>query len=301
MPGSILGNRVLRKEDPKFLTVGGKYVDDLADEPRLAGAAFVTYVRSTVAHGTITGIDTSAALEMPGVIAVLTAEDLDVQAEPAAFNPGVTRGNLAIGKVRFVGEPIAVVVSETRRQGEDAAEQVIVDYDPLDVLVDPEAAMAATTLLYDEAGSNVVFDSTAVGAPDVTGDEFFADCEVVVKGRFINQRVAPCPLEVRSSAVVWEDGRLHQWLSTQGAQAARDAIKGGNGLEDEQVHVITPDVGGGFGAKITCYPEEILLGRISKKVDRPLRWQETRTESMMVLGHGRGQIQYATVGGTRDG
>src|SRR6478609_1199686 len=89
VPGSILGNRVLRKEDPKFLTVGGKYVDDLADEPRLAGAAFVTYVRSTVAHGTITGIDASAALDLPGVIAVLTAEDLDVKAEPAAFNPAV--------------------------------------------------------------------------------------------------------------------------------------------------------------------------------------------------------------------
>ena len=146
-----------------------------------------------------------------------------------------------------------------------------------------------------------MFDSTAVGAPDVTGDEYFADCEVVVKGRFVNQRVAPCPLEVRGAAVVWEDGRLHQWLSTQGAQAARDAIKAGNGLGDDEVHVITPDVGGGFGAKITCYPEEILLGRISKKVGRPLRWQETRTESMMVLGHGRGQIQYATIGGTRDG
>ncbi|MFT3853237.1 MAG: xanthine dehydrogenase family protein molybdopterin-binding subunit [Ilumatobacteraceae bacterium] len=301
MPGSILGNRVLRKEDPKFLTVGGKYVDDLADEPRLAGAAFVTYVRSTVAHGTITGIDASGALEMPGVIAVLTAEDLGVTPAPSPFNPGVARGNLAIGKVRYVGEPIAAVVSETRRQGEDAAEQVIVDYDPLDVLVDPEAAMASSTLIYEDAGSNVVFDSTAIGAPDVTGDEYFADCEVVVKGRFVNQRVAPCPLEVRGAAVVWEDGRLHQWLSTQGAQGARDTIKAGNGLEDDQVHVITPDVGGGFGAKISCYPEEILLGAISKKVGRPLRWQETRTESMMALGHGRGQIQYATLGGTRDG
>ena len=152
MPGSILGNRVLRKEDPKFLTVGGKYVDDLADEPRLANAAFVTYVRSSVAHGTITGIDTSAAADLPGVIAVLTAEDLEIVEEPAAFNPAVTRGNLALGKVRFVGEPIAVVVSETRRQGEDAAEQVIIDYDPLDVLVDPEAAMSSTTLIYEGTG-----------------------------------------------------------------------------------------------------------------------------------------------------
>ncbi|MCU1504969.1 MAG: putative oxidoreductase molybdopterin-binding subunit [Ilumatobacteraceae bacterium] len=301
MPGSILGNRVLRKEDPKFLTSGGKYVDDLADEPRLAGAAFVTYVRSSVAHGTITNIDASAALAMPGVLGVFTAADLGLVVEPAAFNPMVSRGMLAIDKVRFVGEPIAAVVTETRRQGEDAVEQVIVDYDALEALVDPEAAMASSTLIYEAAGSNVVFDSTAIGAPDVTGDEYFADCEVVVKGRFVNQRVAPCPLEVRSSAVAWVDGKLHQWLSTQGAQSARDAIKAGNGVGDDQMQVITPDVGGGFGAKITCYPEEILLGVLAKKVDRPLRWQETRTESMMVLGHGRGQIQYATIGGSRDG
>ncbi len=301
MPGSILGNRVLRKEDPKFLTSGGKYVDDLADEPRLEGAGFVTYVRSSVAHGTITSIDASAALAMPGVLGVFTAADLGLAVEPAAFNPMVSRGMLAIDKVRFVGEPIAAVVTETRRQGEDAVEQVVVDYDALEALVDPEAAMTSSLLIYEAAGSNVVFDSTAIGAPDVTGDEFFAGCEVVVKGRFINQRVAPCPLEVRGSAVAWIDGKLHQWLSTQGAQGARDAIKAGNGLDDEHVRVITPDVGGGFGAKITCYPEEILLGILAKRVGRPLRWQETRTESMMVLGHGRGQIQYATVGGARDG
>jgi carbon-monoxide dehydrogenase large subunit len=299
--GSILGNRVLRKEDPKFLTTGGVYVDDLGADPRLAGAAFVTYVRSSVAHGRITGIDTSAALAMPGVLGIFTAADLGLSVAPSPFNPAVSRGNLAIDKVRFVGEPIAAVVTETRRQGEDAAEQVIVDYDVLEALVDMEAAMTSTTLIYDEAGSNVVFDTTAIGVAELGGDEYFADCEVVVTGRFTNQRVAPCPLEVRSSAVAWIDGRLTQWLSTQGAQSARDSIKTGNDLTDEQVHVITPDVGGGFGAKITCYPEEILLGTLSKRVGRPLRWQETRTESMMALGHGRGQVQYATMGGTRDG
>ena len=285
MAGSILGNRVLRKEDPKFLTTGGVYVDDMLDEPLLEGAAYVTYVRSTVAHGVITGIDTSAALEMPGVLAVYTAADLGLQPVPSDFNPTVARGLLAIDKVRFVGEPVAVVITEERQQGEDAAEQVIIDYDVLPAVMDIEESLTSSTLLYESAGSNVVFDSTAIGAPDVTGDEYFADCEVVVKGRFVNQRVAPCPLEVRGAAVVWEDGRLHQWLSTQGAQAARDAIKAGNGLGDDDVHVITPDVGGGFGAKITCYPEEILLGRISKKVGRPLRWQETRTESMLSLIH----------------
>ena len=127
--GSILGNRVLRKEDPKFLTTGGKYVDDLLDEPLLANAAHVTYVRSSVAHGVITNIDTSAALAMPGVIAIFTAADLGLQPVPSPFNPMVARGLLAIDKVRYVGEPIAAVITELSNQGEDAAEAVIVDYD----------------------------------------------------------------------------------------------------------------------------------------------------------------------------
>ncbi len=302
MAGSILGNRVLRKEDPKFLTTGGVYVDDLHDEPLLQGAAFITYVRSTVAHGNLLSIDTSEAVAMPGVVAVYTADDLGLQPVPADFNPMVARGLLAIGKVRFVGEPLAVVVSETREQGVDAAEQVIVDYDVLPALVDMEQAMASSTLLYDTAGSNVVFDTTVIGMPDNTGDAFFEGCEVVVKGRFLNQRVAPCPLEVRGASAAWgPDGRLHQWLSTQGAQGAKETIAKANGVEPAQVKVITPDVGGGFGAKISCDPEEALLGVVAKKVGRPVRWRETRSESMMVMGHGRAQVQYVTIGGSRDG
>ncbi|MEX1105398.1 MAG: xanthine dehydrogenase family protein molybdopterin-binding subunit [Ilumatobacteraceae bacterium] len=299
--GSILGNRVLRKEDPKFLTTGGKYVDDLLDEALLQGAAHVTYVRSSVAHGVVTGIDISAALEMPGVIAILTAADLDLQPVPSPFNPMVARGHLAIDKVRYVGEPIAVVVTELANQGEDAAEAVIVDYDVLPALIDIEEAMTSSNLLYEGAGSNVVFDTTVLGMPENTGDAFFEGCEVVVKDRFVNQRVAPCPLEVRGSAVAWVDGRLHQWLSTQAAQGAKTTIVATNGVEADDVLVITPDVGGGFGAKISCYAEEALLGVISKRVGRPLRWRETRSESMMSLGHGRAQIQYVTMGGTRDG
>ena len=124
MAGSVFGNRVLRKEDPKFLTTGGVYVDDLKDAA-LDGALHVTYVRSTVAHGRILSIDTSDAASMPGVVAIYTAADLELQPMPSAFNPAVTRGLLAIEKVRFVGEPVAVVLSEERAQGEDAAEQVI--------------------------------------------------------------------------------------------------------------------------------------------------------------------------------
>jgi aerobic carbon-monoxide dehydrogenase large subunit len=301
VPGSILGNRVIRKEDPKFLTSGGKYLDDLNDLPELAGAAHIVYVRASVAHGAILSIDTGEAKSMPGVLGVFTAADLGLQPTPSPFNPTVARTILASDRVRYVGEPIAAVAATTRQQATDAAETVIVDYDVLEPVVDLESAVTASTLLYESAGSNVVFDSTALGAPDLTGDEFFADCEVTVSGRYVNQRVAPCPLEVRGSAAAWIDGRLHQWASTQHAQGIKDTYVASNGLEADQVRVLTPDVGGGFGAKIGTYPEEIVLGAISKTLGRPVRWTETRSESMMALGHGRAQVQNVTIGGTRDG
>jgi carbon-monoxide dehydrogenase large subunit len=299
--GSILGNRVLRKEDPKFLTTGGVYLDDLHDEPLLAGAAWVAYVRSSAAHARILSIDTDDAAAMPGVLGVFTAASLGLEPVPAAFNPMVARTLLASDKVRYVGEPIAAVVAETYEQAVDAAEAVLVDLDPLEALVDIEQALASSTLLYESAGSNAVFDTTALGMPDNTGDEFFADCEVVVTGRFVNQRVAPCPLEVRAAAAAWDGERLVQWLSTQHAQGALDPLKAVNGLGDGQVRVITPDVGGGFGAKIGTYPEELLLGRFAAALGRPVRFRETRSESMMALGHGRAQVQYVTIGGSRDG
>jgi carbon-monoxide dehydrogenase large subunit len=299
MTGSILGNRVVRKEDPKFLTVGGTYLADLRDE-RLAGAVYATYVRSTMAHATITAIDTSAAAAMAGVVAVFTGTDLGLQEVPSPFNPGVHHTLLATGVVRYVGEPVAVVLSERPEAGADAAEQVVVDYEPLVPLVDIESALAGPAI-YPDAGSNAVFTSAALKMPGVTGDEFFADCDVVVRGRFVNQRVAPCPMEPRNAAAAWVDGRLIQWLSTQHAHGARREIAKGNGLESGGVRIIAPDVGGGFGAKIGTYPEEVLLGRLAKEVGRPVRWHENRSESMLALGHGRGQVQDVTIGGSRDG
>ncbi len=299
--GSILGTRVQRKEDPKFLTSGGVYADDV-DDPRLAGAAQAVYVRSTVAHGTIESIDIEAALEMPGVLAIHTAESLGLEPVASPFNPGSARTLLASDKVRHVGEPVAVVVAETQQQATDAAEMVFVDYEFLPALIDLEESLASETLIYEAAGSNAVFDTTALGLPEnSSAEEFFADCEVTVTGRFMNQRVAPCPLEVRASAATWDEGRLVQWISSQGAQGAKDAFTAANGGDADAIHLITPDVGGGFGAKIDTYAEELLLGPISKALGRPVRWRETRSESMMSLGHGRAQLQYVTIGGTKDG
>ena len=283
------------------MTTGGVYTDDLRDVEALAGAATVVFVRSTVAHGTITSIETADARGMPGVVGVFTAADLELQPDAAPWNPMVARTLLASDRVRYVGEPVAMVVAEGAAQAVDAAEAVYVEYDLLEAYIDAEAALAGSTLIYDGAPGNVVVDSVAFGMPDVTGDEFFAGCDVTVTSRLVNQRVAPCPLETRASAAAWIDGRLHQWVSSQHAQRARTRLAEVNGVDEEHVRVVAPDVGGGFGAKIAMYAEEALLGRIAKEVGRPVRWSETRSESMMALGHGRAQIQHVTVGGGRDG
>ena len=294
---SILGNRVRRREDPKFLTVGGTYVDDLRDE-RLTGAAYVTYVRSTMAHARITSIDTTEAAQAPGVVAVLTAADLGLAAEPGMFlfNQDITRSPMATDQVRFVGEPVAVIVTEDRYQGEDAAELVFVDYDPLPVVVDMEEAAKDEQFLHEGAATNVVMK---LGDP--LDETFFDGCEVVVSHRILNQRVAIAPLEVRSCAAAWDGERMTVWLSTQGPQGARDGFQTGLGLEPGQVHLISPDVGGGFGAKTGVSGEEIITAWLARHLGRAMRWTENRTENMLAMGHGRGQVQHVTIGGKRDG
>lgn len=294
---SILGNRVLRTEDPAFLTTGGTYVDDVV----LPGApVHVVYVRSTMASARLLEVDTSEAVPMPGVLAVVTVDDLeipDLVPSMGFLNQQMLRPLLARDVVRFVGEPIAAVVAETCAQATDAAELVIVDYDPMPAVVDPEAALAPAHPLFPDAETQGVM---SIPAGRMTAD--FSGCEVVVSQRIVNQKVAPCPIEPRSAAAYWDDdGRLVQYSSNQGAHPIRDQLAGALGLDTAQVRVVTPDVGGSFGSKSSAYPEDILLGPLAKRVGRPVRWTETRSESMVNLGHGRGQIQDVTIGGTRDG
>jgi carbon-monoxide dehydrogenase large subunit len=238
---------------------------------------------------------------MPGVVAVHTAASLALEPQPSAFNPGVARTLLASDKVRWVGEPIAAILAETYEQATDAAQTVDADIDPLPVLLDLEQSLASDIHIYPAAGGNAVFDSVSIGGKPNTGPEFFEGCEVVLNERIMNQRVAPCPLEPRGGAAAWVDGRLHVWLSTQHAQGARDPIATAAKVAPDQVRILTPDVGGGFGAKIGCYSEELLIGVLARQVGRPVRFKETRSESMTSLGHGRAQLQKITVGGTRDG
>ncbi|MGH9044823.1 MAG: xanthine dehydrogenase family protein molybdopterin-binding subunit [Acidimicrobiales bacterium] len=305
---SILGNRVVRTEDRKFLTTGGLYVDDVAVD----GALHVVYVRSPIAHGTIKSIDTSQALSCPGVVAVFTSHDLGMDPMPSAApfaNGSMVRPWLAEAVVRFVGDMVAAVVAGTRSQAVDGAEQIVVDYEPLEPVLDLEKALDGAPFVHAGAGTNLAIsipgDLLGVGlvSPEAAKepDGLFDDCEVVVRQRIVNQRVAPCPLEVRAAAASWQDGRLTQWATSQAPHRVKDALVGALGLSPEQVRAISPDVGGGFGAKIGAYPEELLVGWIARALGRPVRWVETRSESMMALGHGRAQIQDAELGGSRDG
>jgi carbon-monoxide dehydrogenase large subunit len=289
-----MGTRVVRVEDPRLLTAGGTYTDDLR-EPELTGAAYATFVRSPHAHARITGIDVSAARAEPGVVAVLTGQDVGDLPAPPEDNP-TAEPLLAKDTVRFVGEPVALVVTDGRYQGEDAAELVSVDYEPLPVVVDLGDALRGDTLVFPAAGSNVLGSGGEDGAADA-----FADCEVVVERTIVNQRVAPVPLETRAAAAVWADDRLTIWVSTQNAHWAKDAVAGGLGLDPAAVRVITPDVGGGFGAKIGADREAVAVAWAAKRSGRPVRWVETRSENLVAMTHGRGQRHTFKIGGTRDG
>jgi carbon-monoxide dehydrogenase large subunit len=303
---SILGTRVARIEDPRLLTVGGTYLADLHD-PRLDGAVHAIYLRSPVAHALLRAVEVDEARALPGVVDVVVGADVDLPPIPGLTKPAMARPYLAVDRVRFVGEPVAVVLSERPEQGVDAAEAVVVDYDPLPAVVDPVAALADEVVLHPDAGTNLVSrlgepsEGTGEGQGDDVADGDGDRHDVVVRRRFVNQRLAACPLEVRSSAAAWVDGRLVHWCSTQNAHGVRDALVGAYGLAEHDVLVITPDVGGGFGGKIGGHPEDLLLGWLARRCGRPVRWVESRSENMVAMVHGRAQVHDVTIAGRRDG
>lgn len=292
---SILGTRVVRVEDPRFLKGEGTYIANL----ELPGALHLTFVRSSLAHGKIVSIDADDALTMPGVVAVWTAADIDLEPAPPAhgfMNKKIRFPFIASDTVRFVGDIVAVVVSTDKTLGTDAAEMVIVDYESLPVVLDMDESFRGEVLLHPDAESNIVLTFASDN-----NDDIFSGCDVVVDLVIENQRVAPAPMEVRACASVWDGERLTQWACSQGAHGARDGLADTLGLDKSQVRVITPDVGGGFGAKSGVYAEEILVGWAARKLNTPVRWTETRTENMVSMGHGRAQRQRTRMGGTRDG
>src|SRR6266702_1488379 len=300
---SILGTRVLRIEDPRFLTSGGVYTEDIVDD-RLLGACHVFFVRSPIAHARIGGIDTSQAAAAPGVLAVFTAADLADLPDigpmmPGLLNERMRRHLLAPDVVRHVGDQVAVVVTEEPYQGEDAVELVDVDYESLPAVIDLAHAASDEVVLFEAAGTNV---AASFGDPATLDEHLFDGCDAVVRQTIMNQRVAPAPMETRAGAAAWgRDGRLTAWIPNQGAQGTRSGLAGLLGLKQEDVRVITPDVGGAFGAKFGADPEHAVVAWVARQLGRPARWTETRYENLISMTHGRAQQQTVTIGGSRDG
>jgi carbon-monoxide dehydrogenase large subunit len=290
----LIGQRVRRREDPRFITGHGQYVDDVP----LDGALHVTFVRSEFAHATITELDTSAAAELPGVH-VFTGADLDLPTFKAGF-PGIPdemgRPCIAAGKVRFVGEIVAAVLAETGPRAVDAAELVWPEMDSLPVVTDTREALQDQVLLFEDFGTNVALSD----GPAQPSADLFDGCELVTEGEFHSQRIHVAPIEPRSTAAVWEDGKLTCWISTQTPHQDRDKLAAMLDVDPSRVRVLGPDVGGGFGGK-GLLVEDVLVAWLARKLGRPVRWTETRSEHMVAMGNGRGQRMWFTLGGDRDG
>jgi aerobic carbon-monoxide dehydrogenase large subunit len=295
--GSILGNSVLRLEDPVLLTGEGKYVDDMV-EP---GMLHVSYVRSTVAHGTVTSVDIAEALTMPGVKAVYHAgNDMGLPSVQgfAMMPPVLNRPVFAKDRVRFVGDIVAAVVAETKSQAADAAEAVIVDIDPLPVVMTPAEAMAPDApLLFPEHGSNVCF-ATAFGE-DATPLE---GADVVAEVTMVSQRLAGVPMENNGLlAIPQPDGKLICYLSHQAPHAALAELSHAIGMEAADVRMICPWVGGGFGPKAAFYVEYVIAAKAAMTLGVPVKWAETRSEDMLSLVHGRDYVMTAKLGVKNNG
>jgi carbon-monoxide dehydrogenase large subunit len=294
-----IGDAVLRKEDRKFVTGEGRYVDDL----RLPGMLHAVFVRSPFGHARINGIDTAAAEALPGVHRVLTHANLPAETGVlSASNPPGSdvrqpvQHLLAKDEVRYVGEPVAIVIADDRYIARDGADLVLVDYDPLPVVCDAEAALAdGAPLVHSEYPDN----AAATISHETDGfAEAMAGAARTVELRVVNQRVTPMPMETRGCIGDWQQatGEVTLYTSTQVAHFVRTFVSIVCGTSEAKVRVVTPDVGGGFGAKLNTYREEFAVCSASRAVGVPVKWIEDRSENAVATIHGRDQVQYYTAG-----
>ncbi|GEL17035.1 xanthine dehydrogenase family protein molybdopterin-binding subunit [Pseudonocardia asaccharolytica] len=309
-----LGRARIRKEDARLITGRTRWTDNIT----LNGMLHIAMVRSPVAHARITGINVDAAKQLTGVVAVYSGTDLDAEqsAIPCAWpiNAEATpprHVSIAVDTVRFAGEIVAVVVARDAATAKDATELVEVDYDDLPPVLDMEEALGDATVIHPDFGSNkwvtFPFDSVAAGATTgPTADEAIAAAEadpdsIVVKRRWRQQRLIPAFMEPRSVVVDPTGEQLTMWSSTQVPHVLRTMLGVSLGLPEHKLRVIAPDVGGGFGGKLQVTPEEILSTLVARRMAKPVKWTETRSESMLSGHHGRDQIQDVTVAAKRDG
>src|ERR671910_1199620 len=298
----FVGRPMKRREDPRMITGTGRYVDDL----HIPGTLHAAIVRSTEAHAAITSIDTSEASDHPGVVGVFTAEDLSFEGGiPMVWAPpGVDINTpdhmpLKSGEVKCVGDPVAVVVGHDKYGVVDAAEKVIVEYDPKPVVVDPEAALEdGSPLVWEQFGTNKTHEWALAGG-DV--DAGLADADVVMERRIVNHRTAGAAIEPRGAIAEPRGGGVVLHSATQIPHITRFILSGVLGMSEDQLRVVAPDVGGGFGSKLNTYGEEALLCALARQLGRPVKWIETRSENMRYTHHGRDQIAYVTIGAKSDG
>jgi aerobic carbon-monoxide dehydrogenase large subunit len=299
-----IGTPMKRKEDPRMITGRSRYTEDI----HIPGTLHAAIVRSPEAHAAITSIDVSAAKERPGVVAVFTGEDLaeDFAAGLAMVwaPPGVEMRTpdhwpLKRGQVKHVGDPVAVVVAATRGQAYDGAEDVIVEYDPKPAVVDPEKALEdGSPLVWESFGTNETHQ-WKVGGGDI--DAALAEADITVTRRLVNHRTSGAPIEPRCSIAEPRGDGMTLYSSTQVPHIARLVLGGMLSIPEDKLRVVAPDVGGGFGAKLQVYAEEALVLALAKRLGRPVKWTETRSEHMTTSHHGRDQINTITLGAKSDG
>jgi carbon-monoxide dehydrogenase large subunit len=300
---AMIGERIKRREDPRLIRGLATYTDDV----KLHGMLHAAFVRSDHAAGRIVKIDATKARQMPGVVAVYTFDDLrgNAGATPCwVVLPGmhhVPHPLLADGEVRYAGQPVAVVVAKEKYAARDAALAVEVEIDSREAIVDPEAALQpGAPLVYEQFGTNL---AVKISNPHPETERLFAEAAGTVSLRLVNQRVAPVPMEGRAVLAHWEEGpqKLTLWTSTQTPHACKQNVAICLGISELRVRVIAPEVGGGFGQKIPSYGEECLLPWISRKLRKPVKWAETRTENLAASAHGRGHVTTVEAAHDRDG
>src|SRR3954452_12320054 len=297
-----VGQSMRRKEDPRMITGRGRYVDDMV----VAGMLYMAVVRSPEAHARIVSIDAPAAKQLPGVHGVFPGEALDfgaglpmVWVPPGAEINSPEHWPLAKGAVKYVGQGVAVVVGDDKYAVVDAAEQVLVEYEPLPVVVDSEKALEpGSPLVHEEFGTNQTHEWT-IGGGDM--DAAWAEADVVIERRIVNHRTAGTPIQSGAGGADFRAGALTLHLTSQNPHLTRLFMSGEFGISEDKIRVIAPDVGGGFGVKIMHYPEEVIASWASRKLNRPVKWTETRSEHMTSTIHGRDQIDYVKIGAKRDG
>ena len=305
MTTRIFGSGIRRREDPRLITGRASYTDDI----KLPGMVHAAILRSMYAHANIKSVDTSEAVNQPGVIAVYTGADTEVALNgiPCAWlipNSDLkTPAHPAIAKdkVRYVGDAIAVVVAETRYQAEDALEHIAVEYEPMAVVTNPkEAAQDGAPQLHDDAPNNIAFTWAVAGGD---ADAAFAEADVTVSDVITLPRLIANPMEPRSAIAQWvaPTGELTLWSTSQNPHIARFLSSVVTGVPEHKIRVIAPEVGGGFGSKIAYYPDEAIASFCSMRLGVPVKWTETRSENYLVTTQGRDHVEEVEMSATADG